>query len=148
MTEAEFAARKAEATARMAGERPTLTPPENLPTGDVLSDAQREAAQRAYQGLSEPGAGDSSVNWEALQKPPKVSPDTGAEAIPSPLESNPEYADLAKIKRGEGMWHAVRRQLNYQRSHTSPEEFAKRYGVSAEDIKLHPKKSVERITGN
>ena len=63
------------------------------------------------------------------------------------LEGNPEYAKLAEIKKGEGIWHAVRRQLNYQMSHSSPEEFTNRYGLTAEDIQQHPKESVERITG-
>src|SRR3989338_284976 len=236
MTEAEFAAGKAEATARMAGERPTLTPPENLPTGEVLSDAQQEtlektatletpnkdinlsrlktshpidmessrplqkaysktATQKIKSGLEAALESESeavkklrmdmekSVVYpkvettpkpakggleailesespevkklrEAMEKGSAVFPHSGenapklAEAIPSPLESNPEYTDLAKIKRGEGMWHAVRRQLNYQKSHTSPEEFASRYGISAEDLNRHPKKSIERIAGN
>ena len=69
-----------------------------------------------------------------------------ATPVTSPIENNPEYAKLAEIKKG-GIWHAVRHQLNYQMANTSPEEFAKRYGLKAEDIQLHPKESVERITG-
>ncbi len=59
-----------------------------------------------------------------------------------------EYAKLSEVKKGEGMWHAIRRQLNYQMSHSTPEEFASRYGISPEEVKLHPKKSVERVTAN
>ena len=215
MTEAEFAAHKAEATARISGEHLKPTPPENLPVGKSVNisrlktshpidmessrplpkaysktptpkiksgleaalESESEAVKKlrmdmeksviypkvettpkpakgGLEAILESESPEVKKLREAMEKGSAVFPHSGenapklAEAIPSPLESNPEYTDLAKIKRGEGMWHAVRRQLNYQKSHTSPEEFASRYGISVEDLNRHPKKSIERIAGN
>lgn len=151
VAETELAARRTETAIRFGkgGKMPETPPPENLPIAPEKSiDPSRfKTSHPIDMESSRPLSIDAKELREAMEKRNGEGAKL-AEAALSALESNAEYTKLAKIKKGEGMWHAVRRQLNYQMSHTSPEEFAKRYGLSVEDIKLHPKNSIEHITVN
>jgi hypothetical protein len=113
----------------------TEPPPGGTPKG--IPPSEKAPGGPAPKGAgSPPEAGKTGISPEPA----------GAPKAAESIFKTAEYSEQAVIKKGEGIWHAVERQLRYQLDHSGAQDFAKKFGFRPEDVTANKEKILDRAT--